>query len=208
MITVIGNLKGGTGKSTVAFNLGLWLAARKHSVAMVDLDPQATLSEVLSIREEEGYQPALQGHTALSAIFGSQVDETIIDVGPSALDLMMEAIRGADRVIIPVPPSQADVWSTERFVGMIGDACGASGHRPTLQAFINRADTHQAVRESDEASEALSMIPEIELLTPRLAQRMAYRRSFSEALAAFELEPAGKAALELDSLATLLYPSA
>ena len=59
MITVIGNLKGGTGKSTVAFNLGLWLAVRERTVTMIDLDPQATLSEVLSIRQEEGYQPVL-----------------------------------------------------------------------------------------------------------------------------------------------------
>ncbi len=207
MITVIGNLKGGTGKSTVAFNLGLWLAVRERTVTMIDLDPQATLSEVLSIRQEEGYQPVLQGYAALSALSDSQADETIIDVGPSALETMMEAIRRADRVVIPVPPSQADVWSTERFVGMIDDACGRAKRRPTLHAFINRADTHQAVRESDEASEALSMISQIDVLTPRLAQRMAFRRSFSEALAAFELEPAGKAALELDSLATLLYPS-
>ena len=34
MITVIGNFKGGTGKSTVAFNLAIWLASQGRKVAV------------------------------------------------------------------------------------------------------------------------------------------------------------------------------
>lgn len=52
MITLIGNLKkGGTGKSTVTFNLALWVATRhnKH-VIVYDLDPQATTSDAFEIR--------------------------------------------------------------------------------------------------------------------------------------------------------------
>ena len=54
MLTVIGNLKGGTGKSTVAFNLAVWLAHEKHGVRVFDLDPQATLIDTAEIREEDG----------------------------------------------------------------------------------------------------------------------------------------------------------
>ena len=43
MLTVVGNLKGGTGKSTVAFNLAVWLAHDRPGVRVFDLDPQATL---------------------------------------------------------------------------------------------------------------------------------------------------------------------
>ena len=60
MITVIGNLKGGTGKSTVAFNLAIWLKIQRGSVTLFDLDPQKTLSDVVDIREEEGYDPDLE----------------------------------------------------------------------------------------------------------------------------------------------------
>ncbi|HGG59015.1 MAG TPA: ParA family protein, partial [Gammaproteobacteria bacterium] len=42
MITVIGSLKGGSGKSTVTFNLGVWLSMAGQSVQLIDLDPQAT----------------------------------------------------------------------------------------------------------------------------------------------------------------------
>ncbi len=40
MLTVVGNLKGGTGKSTVAFNLAVWLAHEQPGVMAFDFDPQ------------------------------------------------------------------------------------------------------------------------------------------------------------------------
>ena len=50
MITVIGSLKGGSGKSTVTFNLAVWLAMAEVSVLVIDADPQATLSDVAEVR--------------------------------------------------------------------------------------------------------------------------------------------------------------
>ncbi len=44
MITLIGNLKGGTGKSAVTFNLAVLLAAKKKSVTVFDLELQATFN--------------------------------------------------------------------------------------------------------------------------------------------------------------------
>ncbi len=42
-------------------------------------------------------------------------------------------------------------------------------------------------------------------MKPKLVQRLAFRRSFSEGLAAFELERGGKAAAELDALARAVF---
>ena len=41
-IVAVGNLKGGTGKSTVSVNVACALAAEGWRVAVVDTDPQAT----------------------------------------------------------------------------------------------------------------------------------------------------------------------
>ena len=43
-VIVFGNLKGGTGKTTVAFNIG-GLLAENNKILFIDVDPQANLSD-------------------------------------------------------------------------------------------------------------------------------------------------------------------
>ncbi|MEO5337394.1 MAG: AAA family ATPase [Magnetospirillum sp. WYHS-4] len=203
MITVVGNLKGGTGKSTVAFNLGLWLVTHKRGVQLCDLDPQGTLRDAAEVRTEEGFQPVLAVMDKLPA---KPQSEILVDVGLSDGPAMNDALARASRVVIPVAPSQADIWSTQRFIDMIAKL-HTKNRKVEILAFLNRADTHPAARENQEAIEALKQIKGITVLKPRLAQRMAFRRSFSEGLGVFELEPRGKAAKELEALARAVFGS-
>lgn len=207
MITVVGALKGGTGKSTVSFNLAVWLAANNFKVSVFDLDPQATLSDVLSVREEEGFEPALTVHNNVGALKATSGLQTLVDVGTADMDALREAVSKADRIIIPVPPSQADVWSTQRFIKIVDDACARKRKKPELLAFINRADTNPGVRETLETQDVLADLGGLKVVTSMLGQRTAFRRSFSEGLAVFELEPRSKAAKEMNALATVLYSS-
>lgn len=207
MITVVGNLKGGSGKSTVTFNLAVWLATAGKAIELYDLDPQCTLGDVLQVRAEEGFQPELKVHRYLrpaQKLAESYPNtEILIDVGTANMTGMKRAISIAERIIVPVPPSQADIWSTQRFLYLIASE---KRDKPLeVIAFINRADTHNAVHESNEAEAALQALPGIKVLPLRLAQRISYRRSFSEGLAVFELEPSGKAAFEFQQFAELLY---
>ena len=206
MITLIGNLKGGTGKSTVTFNLALWVATRhnKH-VIVYDLDPQATTSDAFEIRADEGYLPAIAPvRTAETLGTEGKNSEVLVDMGLADMAALEIAVRKADRILIPIAPSQADVWSTQRFLKMVSDIRGDQA--VGLLGVINRADTHHAVRETAEAAEAMQMLGNIRLLEPRLYMRTTYRRSFSEGLAVFEMEPRSKAAAEVEELGRLLYP--
>ena len=211
MITVIGSLKGGSGKSTLTFNLAVWLAMAGIKVRVHDVDPQATLSDVADVRAEEKYAPNIdvQGLDGLNKLRkGSgkaNGTEILVDIGTADMDAMKKAISVADRIVVPVPPSQADIWSTQRFLGFVGSVNG-SRKKPEVMGFVNRADTHHAIRESDEAAAALVALPGIRFVKSRLAQRTVFRRSFSEGLAVFELEPRGKGAKEFTSLAAVLYP--
>lgn len=200
MITVVGNLKGGTGKSTVVFNLAMWLLDRGTKVEVCDLDPQATLRDVADLRAEEGFEPMLPVAGGLPA--KKVQGELLIDIGTSNMEAMREALSKADRIVIPVSPSQADVWSTQRFLEMIREA---SKKRPQLFAFVNRADTHPTARENEETEAALRLLDGLTVLPVRLAQRVVFRHSFSEGLAVFELEPSGKASQELAALAEAVY---
>lgn len=201
MITVVGNLKGGTGKSTVVFNLALWLVARGDKVDICDIDPQATLRDVAELRAEEGYKPVL---SVLPALPKRVTGEILVDIGTSDMDSLRGALARADRIVIPVSPSQADVWSTQRFLEIIAST---SKKRPKLIAFVNRADTHRASRENEETETALRQLPGLEVLPTRLGQRIVFRHSFSEGLGVFELEPSGKATQELNALAQAVYGS-
>ncbi len=206
MVTVIGNLKGGTGKSTVAFNLSIWVATRRNvHVSVYDLDPQATITDALEIREEDGYVPAISPQHFVSQL-GSEGKHTevIVDIGLSDQEAMNAALQRADRIVIPVAPSQADVWSTQRFLKLIAKV-RKSGAQPDILGFMNRSDTHRAVRETDDAFDALNGLAGITMLEPRLYQRTAYRRSFSEGMAVFEMDPKSKAAAEMEALGEVLY---
>ncbi len=207
MITVVGSLKGGSGKSTVTFNLAVWLTMAGQQVQAVDLDPQATLRDVAEVREEEGYQPGInvKGKKALENDRLQKTDYVLIDVGTSDLESMKRALQIADRVLVPVPPSQADIWSTQRFIQFVHSLRDDAGG-PEMLGFINRGDTHHAVRETDEAAAALVALPGITFIKSRLSQRTIFRRSFSEGLAVFELNPRSKGSQEFNSLCAQVFP--
>ena len=95
MITVIGSLKGGSGKSTVTFNLAIWLAMAERRVAVIDADPQATLTDVLDVRREEGYEPMVDRLDTAQLQYGdgfADYDEVLIDVGTASMDNLKTAI--------------------------------------------------------------------------------------------------------------------
>ena len=76
-----------------------------------------------------------------------------------------------------------------------------------MRAFVNRADTHRAVRESDDTEEVLKQLPNIDLIPNRLFQRTIFRRSLSEGMAVFEMSKRSKATDEFNAFASFVFPS-
>ncbi len=206
MITVIGNLKGGSGKSTVAFNLAIWLAWKKREVKLLDLDPQKTLTDLVQVRNEEAYQPGLTMLPSDMPLerLSRESGDILVDVGAANMAGMYSAISQAQRLLIPVVPGQADVWSTQRFLSMI------ASHRHEgceVLTFLNRAAAVGDPKETKEAATAISQLKSAKLLSARLGQRIWFCRSLSEGLAVFEMEPRTKDAQDFLKLTKALYPS-
>lgn len=203
MLTLYANLKGGTGKSTVVFNMAMWRLAQGKKVTVCDLDPQRTVTDVARIREEDGLDPLLNVVHELPKK-GKARGDWLVDVGTSDMDAVRAAIRACGQIVIPVTPSQADLWATQRFIEIVKQE-RASGKMPPIKAFINRADTHPRSRENTETLEALASLKMIKTFPAMMMQRLAFRRSFSEGMAVFEMEPNGKAAAELQAIAKAIY---
>ena len=200
---VVGNLKGGSGKSTVVFNLAVWLAAQGHPVRLVDLDPQKTLTDLVAVRNEIGWEPMLETPFDTTDLPAATAGSwTLVDVGAADMAGMLRAISAADLVLVPVMPGQADIWATQRYLKTIDrerpDHCA-------IRLFVNRADPGDAARETREAVVALEaisgMLASVSVLPARLGRRVAFCRSLSEGSAVFELEPKSKASEEFQALA-------
>ncbi|HJK87182.1 MAG TPA: AAA family ATPase [Candidatus Megaira endosymbiont of Nemacystus decipiens] len=90
MIYAISNHKGGVGKTTSTINIGAALAMRKKKVLLIDLDPQANLTQSLKIDKPEiTIYDNLRGKTIISPV----EHKNNLYVLPSSLDLSAAEIE-------------------------------------------------------------------------------------------------------------------
>jgi chromosome partitioning protein len=90
MIYAISNHKGGVGKTTSTINIGAALAAKKKRVLLVDLDPQANLTQSLGINKAEiTIYDNLKGEKLISPV----ECKSNLYVLPSSLDLSAAEIE-------------------------------------------------------------------------------------------------------------------
>lgn len=122
---VVLNPKGGAGKSTIASNLAAFYAAQGLNTVLMDFDAQASSSYWLSKRPER--RPPIHGieafdvpsHTtrAFALRLPNDAERVVID-SPAAIskNQLKELVNCADRILIPVLPSDIDIDVATRFV--------------------------------------------------------------------------------------------
>jgi chromosome partitioning protein len=122
---VVLNPKGGSGKTTIAINLASYLAAHGHAPVLMDFDPQG--SSVRWVRKRKPPQPpvhviaAFEKDTRTTRAFQLRVPEeathVIVDT-PAALEArqLPEMTRDADKVLVPVLPSDIDIHTCSRCI--------------------------------------------------------------------------------------------
>ncbi len=196
-VITIAQQKGGAGKTTVAAHLAVALSQRGKRVAIVDIDPQGSLTQWHKLREErfgEGYTgltfAALSGWRVGSEVarLRRNHDIIIIDSPPHTETEARTAIRSADYIIVPVQPSPTDLWATKATLDL------AKAEKIPVRVVLNR------VNSSSRLAETISKeLPDLAKST--LGNRVLFASSLMEGRCATEVAPSSPAALEIKAFA-------
>jgi chromosome partitioning protein len=206
MITVVGGTKGGSGKSTVATNLAIMLAAGGGDVLLVDADDQETSTDFTNLRESARSGGA--GYTCI-ALTGAAVrsgvqrrapkhEHVIIDTGGRDTVSQRAALSICDAYLVPFAPRSFDVWTLDKVAELVEEARVVN---PSLRAlaFINRADARGG--ENAEAAELIRAKPGLEFVPVALGTRKAFAHAAAAGLSVTELRPQDlKASEEIGAL--------
>jgi chromosome partitioning protein len=153
-VIAVGNLKGGTGKSTIAVNLACALAADGTAVTLVDADGQATASDwhaggrlpvpvkswpLVSERDAQAWVGRV---LALKA----ETTHVVVDLPPQVGSGIASALLIADLLLIPVTPSGVDLRATGKALDLLRRARTLrGGAKPACMLVPSRVDRRTSV---------------------------------------------------------------
>lgn len=194
MIVVVGGIKGGSGKTTVATNLAVMRAASGSDVLLIDADDQETASDFTILRNEQ--MPGGAGYTSIKLTGAAVRTETlrlankygdiIIDTGGRDTTSQRAALSVAQVLLVPFVPRSFDIWTLEKVGTLVGEMRAAN---PSLaaHAFLNRADPRG--QDNEGAAEALKDTSELGFLEMPLGARKAFSNAAAQGMAVTELKP-------------------
>ena len=202
-VITVANQKGGVGKSTSACNLAVCAVKDGKNVLIIDADVQGSSISFRAVRELDDLKaisiikPTI--HKDIKAF--DSFDVIIIDAGGKDDELFRSSILAAigGLVLIPILPSQYDVWATEDTLKVIEfvkvgyelDACAVFNQ--TIQNTIVSQEARVVLEELAEKSD-------VKILETTLFSRVDYKKSISLGQSVEEYAPKGKAAMEIGSL--------
>lgn len=197
-VITVAQQKGGSGKTTLAVNLGVMLVRAGARVAFLDTDPQGSLGRWFMTRVEDGRNEGMEFSTASAWGVGYEVgklrdmaDFVIIDTPPKADSDLRPALRVADLVVVPVASSHVDLWATD---GVL-DLARREGRE--VLVVLNRA--RAGTRLGAEILEAAQLL-NAALATTQIANRVAYAETLGQGCGGIEGARSPAIRTELESL--------
>lgn len=201
MIIVVGGIKGGSGKTTIATNLAVIRSAENRDLLLIDADDQETSTDFTMLRNERietgaGYTsikltgPAVRTQTQRLA---DKYQDIVIDTGGRDTTSQRAALTMADLLLVPFVPRSFDIWTLEKVAALVGEMQPAN---PDLKAyaFLNRADARG--QDNDEAEKFLKENSALTFIDTPIGSRKAFANAAAQGLAVTELRPPDPKAID------------
>lgn len=210
MIVVIGGIKGGSGKTTIATNLTVLRSLEGKKVLLVDADEQKSASNWSLQREITGYQTPwvtiqLAGSAVRSQIqkMAKDYDDIIIDVGGRDTTSQRSSLTVADTYIVPFQPRSLDIWTLPDLRNLISEISSINENLNSY-ALINRGDALGG--DNQGAIEILKDCPYLTCLPMIIGQRKAFANAATDGLGVIEMKNQDKKAIaEMQTLYNHIY---
>ncbi|RCR65992.1 AAA family ATPase [Larkinella punicea] len=201
MIFTLGGIKGGSGKSTIATNLTVWLSKQGFDVLLVDADEQQTATKFTKWREvntdgNSGYTATVLTGDAVRqqvAKFKPKFDHIVIDSGGRDTMSQRAALFVSDALLVPFNPRSFDLWTIADVETLVKEVRAL---KPTdLHAFalLNRADPKGT--DNKDSAELLQESSVIEYVGPPIVSRKSFANASSNGLGVIENQPADQKAI-------------
>ena len=200
MIYTVGGIKGGSGKTTVATNLVVWLSALGRDVLLVDADEQETSTDFTQCRNDR-----TEGHAGYTSVqlyeervrtellrLRSKYEEIVVDTGGRDTASQRAALTVSDVYLVPFVPRSFDVWTIGKVAKILREVASIN---PSLKSysFLNRTDSRGG--DNDDAIRLLGECAELIFLDCPLGTRKAYANAAALGMGIAELKPLDKKAV-------------
>ena len=178
--------KGGSGKSTLSINIARSLQLKGFDVALIDTDPQASAREWNALAGDDFF-PVFACDKGLSEkeirALGRQADFLIIDGAPRIEKAMTDSIKLADYILIPLKPSQFDIWACKDSIELVQARMQIDDK---LKAGLVISQTNKQTNLGNAVIEFINENFEIPLLKGSTAVRVSYAEVLSSGNTVFE----------------------
>lgn len=204
-VITIAQQKGGAGKTTLAIHLAVTWARAGKSTAIVDIDPQGSLSEWYRQRMETlGAEATGLTHLQISGWrtqreverLAKTHDVVVVDSPPHAETDARIAVRTANLVVVPVQPSPMDLWATRPTLEL------ARGEKRSALLVLNRVPARGKLVDAAAEKAAELGVP---IATASLGNRIGFAAALMEGLTLAETDAKSKGVEELEALAAEIW---